>query len=322
MEGTSVLALADRLRTEADAYEFLEELRWGDKPICPHCGTDGRPYFLTPKNGESRKTRTGSESQRRVWKCSNPECRRQFSVLTGTVFHGTKIPVRTWVFVIFDMCASKNGLSAREVERKYDLTPKSAWHMLHRLREAMKTDPLAGLLSGRVVADETRYGGTPKNRHGHRYHQGGQGISDKAVVMALVSRETGEVRSQVIPTVSGENLRRVLDRHLDRSTTHLHTDEARHYRNINEGFASHSTVNHSIGEYVRDDVSTNQAETFFSQLKRSLDGTHHHVSKEHLHRYLTEFDWRFSTREQSDTQRMAQLVRSVGGRRLAYRPPT
>ncbi len=153
MESVNVLSLADKLRTEADAYLYLEELRWGDRPICPHCGSVRKPYFLNPANGASRKTRTGTASQRRVWKCA--DCREQFSVLTGTIFHGSKIPVRTWVFVIFEMCSSKNGVAAREIQRKYELTGKSSWFMLHRIRQAMKRDPLAGLLSGGVVADET-----------------------------------------------------------------------------------------------------------------------------------------------------------------------
>lgn len=309
----SIPDLADRIRTEADAYGFLEDLRWGNRPVCPHCETDRKPYFLTPSNGASRKTRTGSKSQRRVWKCA--DCRKQFSVLTGTIFHGTKIPVRTWVFVLFDMCSAKNGMSAREIERKYSLTPKTAWYMAHRIREAMKREPLAGLLCGRVVADETWYGGKPGNRHhGERKPQ--------TPVVALVSRETGEVRSRVVPHVNGENLRRIMDEQLNPAATHLHTDAGRHYRGKTvAGFASHSTVDHSAGEYARGDVSTNQAETFFSQLKRSLDGTHHHVSREHLDRYLAEFDFRFSTRRATDTERMELLMQQTGGRRLAYRQP-
>ena len=125
----SILTLSEKLRTEADAYEFLEDLRWNGQPVCPHCGSVRKPYFLKPANGESRKTRTGTASQRRVWKCA--DCRKQFSVLTGTIFHGTKIPVRTWIFVVFEMCSSKNGVAAREIQRKYGLTGKSSWHMLH-----------------------------------------------------------------------------------------------------------------------------------------------------------------------------------------------
>jgi transposase-like protein len=314
----NVLQLADRLRTEADAYKFLEDLRWGDEQVCPHCGSIREHYFLKPSDGASRKTRTGSRSERRVWKCA--DCRKQFSVLTGTIFHGTRIPVRTWVFVIFEMCSSKNGVAAREIERKYDLTPKTAWFMLHRLREAMKREPMAGLLSGRVVADETWFGGKPSNRHGHDPSKHMQGKHDKVPIMALISRETGEVRSRVMPNVKAENLRRALHEQVDPAATHLHTDSSRGYTLISGDFASHSAVNHNIREYVRGDVSTNQAECFFSQLKRSIDGTHHHVSREHLPRYLAEWDFRFSTCKETDAERVGRLVGQVGGRRLTYRP--
>jgi transposase-like protein len=219
------------------------------------------------------------------------------------------------------MCSSKNGVSAREIERKYELTAKSAWFALHRIREAMKREPMAGLLTGRVVSDETWFGGEPRNRHGHTYGKGGQGRTDKTPIQALVSRETGEVRSRALPDVTGDNLRHVLETDTDPAETYLQTDQLPAYRRISGelGFAGHSTVDHSEGEYVRDGVSTNAAEGYFSQLKRSLDGTHHHVSRAHLPRYLAEFDYRFSTRFMSDGQRVAKTLGQVGGRRLSYR---
>ncbi|HVA60241.1 MAG TPA: IS1595 family transposase [Mycobacteriales bacterium] len=140
---------AARLGTDGAAYLMLEGLRWGGKPDgCPHCGGIGRCFYLNPNNGVSRKTRTGKMSERRVWKCGH--CRKQFSVLTGTIFHGSKISLRTWLLVIFEMCASKNGVSAREIERKYDVTAKTAWFLTMRIREAMRREPLAGLLTGTV----------------------------------------------------------------------------------------------------------------------------------------------------------------------------
>ena len=260
----TVLQLADRLRTEADAYLLLEDLRWHGRPVCPHCGSVGEHYFLTPANGSSRKTRTGAASERRVWKCR--DCRKQFSVLTGTIFHGTKIPIRTWLMVIFDASGTKNGISAREIERSYGVTPRTAWHLMHRLREAMKLEPIAGLLSGRVIADETWYGGTPKNRHGHKRTKKArlQGATDKTPILALVSRETGEVRSAAVPSVTAENLRTVITAHVDTRNTHLHTDSGMQYRKLAEPFAAHSTVDHRAGEYVRQDVTTNHAEGYFS----------------------------------------------------------
>jgi transposase-like protein len=316
----NMLNLADRLRTEADAYMFLEELRWGDRPVCPHCGSIRKPYFLKAQNG-GRKTRQGKVSERRVWKCA--DCRKQFSAMTGTIFHGTKIPLRTWIFLVFEFASSKNGVSAREIERKYHLTPKSAWFAMHRLREAMRREPIAGLLSGRVIADETWYGGKAANRHGYNPsdHVQGPKTGDKTTIMSLVSRETGEVRSRVVPDVKASTLRSVLDEHVDASATHLHTDQSSGYRKVGKDFADHSWVNHNVREYVRGDVSTNAAESYFAQLKRSLDGTHHHVSREHLDRYLSEFDFRYSTCKQTDTERAATLIGRVGGRRLTYRQP-
>jgi transposase-like protein len=196
-----------------------------------------------------------------VWKCR--ACRKQFSVLTGTIFHGTKIPVRTWIFVIFEMASSKNGVAAKEIERKYGLTTKSAWFMMHRIREAMKREPMAGLLSGQVVVDETYIGGKPKNRHGHKPRKRLPGVTDKTPVVALVSRQTGEVRTKVMPNVTSENLHAAIAGEVEVARTVLHTDGSFRYPRIAKHYAGHETVDHQAGEYVRaDGVTTNQAENF------------------------------------------------------------
>jgi hypothetical protein len=234
--------------------------------------------------------------------------------------HGSHVPVRTWVFVFYEMCANKNGLAAREVERKYGLSPKSAWFLLHRIREAMKREPAAGLLSGVVVADETWIGGKPKNRHANKRVGSKQGKTDKTPVVSLIHVETGEVRSQVVANVSGKTLKAVMAKHVDAAAVHLHTDGAQVYKEMAGDFASHSSVDHKAGEYVREGVSTNKAENYFSQLKRSIDGTHHHVSPEHLGRYLGEFDFRHSTHDETDSARMGRLMGQVAGKRLTYRP--
>jgi transposase-like protein len=321
----SVIKLAEMIPTESDAYALLERMRWGDgEPTCPHCGSE-RAYFLKPSNGTSRKTRTGSKSERRVWKCAS--CRKQFSALTGTIFHGTKISVRKWLFVVFEMCASKNGISAREIERRYDLTPKSAWFMTHRIREAMKREPLVGMLRGTVVADETFIGGRPKNKHRQGKQskvkatgRGSGGTAHLTPVLSLVNKETGEVRSHVVADVTGPSLKKVISEHVDVPATSLMTDAGAQYKALGREFASHETVDHGAWEYVRGPVSTNVAENYFSQLKRSIDGTHHHVSVEHLPRYLAEFDYRYSTRKLSDTARTSRLMKQAGGRRLTYQP--
>ena len=177
-------------------------------------------------------------------------------------------------------------------------------------------------MSGTIVADETWIGGDPKNRHGARYGKGTKGQTDKQPVLSLILKESGEVRSQVVPTVRGPHLRQVIDAQVDVANSDLHTDSAKVYIGMGEDFANHESVNHFKAEYVRGDVSTNQAENYFSQLKRSLDGTHHAVSVEHLPRYLAQFDFMYTHCDDTDSQRMRTLLRRVGGRRLTYKPLT
>ncbi len=332
MERVTITHLIERIPTEAAAYAYLEGMRWPEKPVCPHCGSINDHYYLKPSNGVSRKTRTGNVSERRVWKCK--DCRRQFSVITGTIFHGSKVPLRTWLFVFFEMCANKNGLAAREIERKYGVAPKTAWFMAHRIREAMKVTAPEALL-GTIVADETYIGGSP-GRMNAKTRRRLEGWDEEPVqlepgaarpsqhtaktpVVTLINKETGQARSKVVANVDGKTLQKAIADHVNMGRSHLQTDEGKWYGDIGRRFLTHRTVNHSEGQYVRKGASTNQAENYFSQLKRSLDGTHHHVSVEHLPRYLAEFDFRYSTRKISDTERMTRLMDQVPGRRLAYK---
>lgn len=310
-------ALAERIPDEAAAYEYLEELRWNGRPVCPHCGVIDGHYLIKPRSGE-RRTRTGKVTHRRLWKCH--ACREQFSVLVGTIFHRSKISIRTWLFVLFDMVAAKNGISAREIERKYNLTPRSAWFMAHRLREAMKAPDFIGKFSGTVQADETYIGPNPRNWHRKRRVATNAYKHDhKTPVVSLLHPATGEVRSKVVLDVTANTLRAVIDEQTNLAETVLHTDEAVAYTRIGWNAAGHERVNHSMSEYVRQGATTNNVEGFFSQLKRSLDGTHHHVSREHLPRYLAEFDFRYTTRKMSDEQRLVILL-GRSNRRLTYRP--
>jgi len=322
--------LAERVVDDYAAYLFLEEIRWPFGPICPHCGSRNKSTFLTPRkdeNGKQRATRTGAMSQRRVWKCR--DCLKQFSVLTGTIFHGSKVSVRTWVLVVFQMACSKNGMAAREVQRTYGLPPKTAWFMCHRIREAM-TENLPDCLIGTIVADETWIGGNPANRHHngefdrmtpervipHASRQNAH--TDKTPVLSLVNTATGEVRSRAVVDVTAYSLRKVIAQEVRMNESVLYTDESQSYASVGKEFMLHASVNHSAGEYVRGMVTTNRLEGFFSQLKRSIDGTHHHVSRAHLGRYLAEFDFRYTWCKMTDTERMRKIVFQSDGKRLAY----
>ena len=293
MPRVTVTQLAQDIPDDHAAYLYLEKLRWPKQPVCPHCGSINDHYFLTPK-GEGRKTRTGSISARRVWSCK--DCRKQFSVTTGTIFHGTRVSLRVWIFVLFEMAANKNGIAAREIERKYGVAPKTAWLMTQKIREAMR-NRAPHMMLGTIVADETWIGGDPKNRHAWQRVESKKGVTDKTPVLALINAESGEVRSAVVTDVTGKTIRKVMEQQVDMARSHLMTDASKSYPQIGADMASHQSVNHSVGEYVRGPVSTNKAENFFSQLKRSIDGTHHSVSKAHLQRYLGEFDFRYSTRQ-------------------------
>jgi transposase-like protein len=194
---------------------------------------------MEPKNGVSRATRTGTQSQRHVWRCR--DCKKQFSVITNTVTHGTKIPVRVWLMVIFELCSSKNGVAAREVERKYGIAGRSAWFMLHRICEAMAHDDFT-MFTGDVVADEVYIGGNPEFRHN------GHGISgrgtEKTAVLTLIDADTREARSTVIESVDSMALGNVIRDNVDMATTTLHADSYKGYVPVGRKMAGHYSVNH------------------------------------------------------------------------------
>jgi transposase-like protein len=321
MTNLTLTNLAEMIPTEAAAYEYLEGLRWPDQPICPHCGSINKHYFLKPSNGVSRTTTRGTQSERRVWACK--DCRKQFSATTDTIFHSSKVPLRKWLFVFFEMCSNKNGIAAREISRKYGVAPKTAWFMTQRIREAMANDR-SGKLSGNIVADETYIGGDPKNWHKNdpRRPKSGRG-TNKAKVVALIEAESGEIRTKVVTTVSGPTIRRIIKENVDISKSTLHSDSFGSYKTIGKEMVAHHVVNHNMGQYVTElSDGTNKAENFFSQLKRSIDGTHHCISPEHLHRYLIEFAFRHGSHMISDTERMVRLMGQVPGRRMTYKRVT
>jgi transposase-like protein len=322
MEPITLAKLPKYLSDEPSAWALLERLRWPDGlVVCPHCGVIGTDHRLVPTRNGPRKTAIGTVSHRRIWRCA--DCAKQFSVLVGTIFESSKVPVSKWLLAMWLMAGGKNGVSSKELQRHLDVSYQTAWHMTHRLREAMKREPLAALWTGTVVADETWVGGDPTNRHKAKKHaESRSGFTEKTPVVALVHKDTGKVRAKVVPNVNRRNLAKMLDATCQPPETHLHTDSKNLYTKIGRDFASHGSVNHKAGEYVRDGISTNQAESFFAQFKRSLDGTHHNVSKEHLQRYATEFESRWNTSKMTDPERVQALVDGAVGRRLPYRPLT
>jgi transposase-like protein len=315
----TLISIARNFSNEAEAWEFLEGVRWPDGPICPHCGVVNEAHYIEPTEGNTRKTTQGGKSYRRVWRCE--ACREQFSVMVGTIFEDSKVPLSKWLLAIHEISSDKNGVSSCELGRKLDITQKSAWFMGHRIRLAIAS-VAPGYLKGIVEADETYFGGKAKNMHKSKRKEKitGRGTVGKVAVFAMVERG-GKVRSQVMHNVDSEAVGLVLNANVDPEAA-LMTDTSTVYPGPGKAFASHETVDHSADEYVRGDVYTNTAEGHFSQLKRSIDGTHHHVSEKHLDRYLAEFDFRYSTRKDADGERTEKTIRKFSGKHITYKQLT
>ncbi len=307
--------IAKQYSDESEAYKFLESIRWKHGAICPHCGNIGAE-LIEHKNG-GRKTRTGKITNRRTWRCHG--CKEQFSVLVGTIFEGSHIPLSKWLLAIHELNADKNGISSCELARKLGITQKSAWFMAQRIRFAMAHTSLEDKLTGTVEVDETYIGGLEKNKHANKKTEGTQGrsVKTKTPVLSAVERG-GSVYSKSLTTVSSGNIRKVLLDRVDKGAT-LNTDIFPVYNQVGQEFQAHKTVDHGTGEFVRGNAYTNTAEGYFPQLKRSLSGTFHHVSEKHLDRYLAEFDYRYNTRRVKDGERTKETIRRVTGKRLTYK---
>jgi transposase-like protein len=306
----TLMQIAQRFYTEEAAREYFENLRWPDGPVCPHCGNNDQKRIYKATPNPKKKIRTG------LYKCA--ECMGPFTATIGTVCEDSHIPLNKWLIGFYMMCASKTQISALQLMRQLEIgSYRSALFMCQRIRFALMDIEQSDKLSGTVEADETYIGGV-KRGMGRRY------VGNKTAVMSMVQRG-GDVRSQVVNKVTGAMLGRLLKKHVAESA-HLNTDESPLYKKAGKQFASHDTVNHNQEEYVRHDNSgrlatTNTAEGFFGNSKRSLDGTHHHVSRKYLPFYLAELDFKYNTRKMTDGARTANCIPKIVGKRLMLRKP-
>lgn len=288
---------------ETAAREHLEAIRWPDGPECPHCNG------LNCGRIDAGAHRTG------LLYCK--DCKRQFTVQIGTIFERSHIPLHKWVLAFHLMNASKKGVSAHQLHRMLGITYKSAWFMAHRIRESMKdTDPQPmGGPGGIVQADETYFG--HKRGQTRRRARKNKAMSAKRSVVALVS--DGKARTFHVARADASTVRRILVENVKRETE-LHTDESHLYTRVGAEFKAHKHINHSAGVYVRrDGVTTNACENYFSVFKRGMKGVYQHCSEKHLHRYLSEFDFRYNSRDLSDFERTDKALKGAEGKRLTYR---
>ncbi|MGD9881412.1 MAG: IS1595 family transposase [Reyranella sp.] len=311
MTTTKVDLRSPIFHNEDKAREHLEALLWPHGPVCPRCGVmDDR---ITKLAGKS--TRPG------VYKCK--DCRKPFTVTVNTVMERSKIPLTKWLLASQFMASSKKGMSALQLHRMIGTSYETAWFLFHRLREAAH-DPKAGPIGGEgktIEVDETYIGGKEKNKHRNKRLNAGRGAVGKAPVVSLVERD-GSTRSFHVANVTAKTLGPILTKHAS-AKSRLMTDEHGVYPPIGAAFASHGTVNHSAGEYVKVGTTdhTNTVESHFALLKRGVYGTFHNISEAHLHRYLAEFDFRANTRDLTDAERSSALMVGAKGKRLMYRQP-
>jgi transposase-like protein len=299
----SVLS-APQFQDENAAFEYVEAHLWPRGPVCPHCGnTDGAK--IGRLNGKT--TRPG------LRKCYI--CRKPFTVRIGSIFEDSHLALHLWLQVIHLMCASKKGISTRQIQRMLQCSMKTAWHLTHRIRLAMADGGEAGPLGDmgkHVEADETYYGNRP-----HRKVRRGTG--HKRVIVSLVERGS-DVRSFYVETADIPTVRRIIDQHVDKAST-LNTDEAAMYKPLGKEFAEHQVVHHGREEFVRGSAYTNTLEGFFSIFKRGMTGVYQRCDEKHLHRYLAEFDFRYNARQSlgvTDQQRTSRAVMGAKGKRLTY----
>jgi transposase-like protein len=301
------------LQSEAAAIAWVEARVWPEGPVCPHCGGFDRIGKM-----KGKATRIG------LYKCY--QCRKQFTVKVGTVFEDSHVPMNLWLQAMYLLCSSKKGISSNQLSRTLGVTLKTAWFMSHRIREAMRVvgvEPMGG--AGKVVeADETFIGRVEGMRKGRR------GSWHKNSVLTLVERG-GAARSFHIDGKAISDIMPIVRANVAKKSR-MNTDEAKHYYDLAGEYFAHDTVNHSLDEYARRTgdylggepyvVSTNTVEGFYSIFKRGMKGVYQHCKEKHLHRYLAEFDFRYSNRVRlgvNDVERTSRAVAGIVGKRLTYR---
>jgi transposase-like protein len=292
---------APHFHSEEAAFAYVEARIWPEGPVCPHCGGVER---ISKMQGKS--TRMG------LYKCY--QCRKPFTVKIGTIFESSHVALHIWLQAMYLIAGSKKGISSNQLHRILGVTLKTAWFMSHRIREAMQGEeawPLGGL-GATVEADETFIGTLP----GRTVQKG---VFHKMKVLALVERG-GRSRAMVVETLGIPELQPILLDNIHRLSK-LHTDEAQRFQSIGRFFYQHNTVHHGSGNYGRGEVHTNTIEGYFSIFKRGMRGIYQHCTKKHLHRYVAEFNFRYSNRAglgYNDADRADVLLKGIIGKRLTY----
>ena len=302
-ETISVLELFRMFPDEETCVRWFEQARWNGVPTCPHC--------------HSQDDISSPKSKPDYYWCK--ACRKQFNVKTNTPFHATKKPLQAWIYTIYSVLTARKGVSAMQLSKELGVQYRTAWHMLHRVREACKGEDFK--LANVVEVDETYVGGKERNKHKSKKRKAGRGPVGKTPIIGARERG-GKVAAEPVSATDARTLINFVEAHTEQGAT-VYTDDAAAYTALPTilNQYQHESVKHSVGEYVRGEIHTNGIESVWSIFKRSVTGTWHHVSNKHLGRYVNEAAFRLNEGncEMDTIDRMEALAKGIGGRKLSYK---